>query len=138
MASQEAIKMENKKNTCVGAPADTTPRGAGKGGQTKRYYVRFEHGDFGVDVRYTRTEYAPLDIDEEWAFQHPLTGQWEDEIYRVLDGWSFQDPETEKKFEQFLSRVSVTLGDDALCEDVVGRILDGEEVIDLSQYFSVQ
>jgi len=116
-------------------PADTTPQGVVKGGQTKRYYIQFVHGDFSVDVRYTRTEYGRHDIDEEWAFQHPLTGQWEDDIYRVWNGWDFQDPEVSRMFGQFIARICDLLGGDATCESILGRILDGEEVIDLSQYF---
>jgi len=102
---------------------------------TKVYYVQFEHGDFVVDVKYTRTEYSPTDVDEEWEFQHPFTGEWCSDVHNIWDNWEFEDDATNYEFGKLLTRIEAILCDSAECEKIVSEILRGEKVINFSPYF---
>lgn len=84
-----------------------------------------------LTIRYKNAEIKAKYHQEDWTYQHPTNGSWEQEPKQILQGWSEQDPEEQIQWEklvQFLEDPEMwdfmDQGDNEdtiLCSDIAGE-----------------
>lgn len=83
-----------------------------------------------LTIRYKNAEFKARYHQEDWTYQHPANGSWQQEPKQILQGWSEQDPEEQLQWEKlvaFLADPEIwdfmdqgENGDTILCSDVAG------------------
>jgi len=99
-----------------------------------------------LTIRYKNAEIKTKYHQEDWTYQHPTNGSWQQEPKQILQGWSEQDPEEQIQWEklvEFLGDPEIwdymdqgDNGDTILCSDIAGErkfsFLEAEDLLKVS------